>query len=304
MLTTNGKTVSVAAPSAGATAAFMFPPLAPGVSYQVMVSAQPTHPWQTCEVTGTTGTGTIGSADLDTVRIKCTTSRLAVGGSVDWLRAGESIELSLNDGARLSVTKSGMFSFGPGTEVTSGASYAVAVTRQPPGQDCQITHGSGAIAGSAITDVTVTCRCFTVARIAVDRRWAQWKLPGTPGNLRSYSATADTVVDCVTGLEWQRVVPATAFTQADAVTYCDGLTLADQSDWRLPTAIELVSVLDDNPERPPIDAAAFPNTPGERFWTAAPVAGDPDHGWTINFNGGLLRHDTPVTSMNRVRCVR
>jgi len=303
VLTSNGETVTVVTPLAGATAHFVFPPLSVGAPYAVTVSAQPTGPWQTCEVTGTTGTGTIGSADLDTVRITCTTDRLAIGGSVDWLRTGESIELTLNDGVKLSITESGKFTFGPGTELTSGASYAVAVSQQPPTQECQVTHGSGATEGADITDITVTCRCFTVPHITADRRWAQWKLPGTPGNPRSYTATEDTVVDCVTGLEWQRVVPATSFAQADALAYCDGLTLAGQPDWRVPTPIELVAILEPR-NGSVIDPVAFPNTPGEVFWTSAPTAGAPTHGWSIDFNGAFLRNDTPVTTMNRVRCVR
>ena len=43
-----------------------------------------------------------------------------------------------------------------------------------------------------------------------DTRWAQYPMPGTPGHPRSYQVAgtpgAETVIDCVTGLEWQRDV--------------------------------------------------------------------------------------------------
>jgi hypothetical protein len=139
-----------------------------------------------------------------------------------------------------------------------------------------------------------------------DTRWAQYPMPGTPGHPRSYQVMgtpgAETVIDCVTGLEWQRTVDASIYTQAEAITHCDRLTLAGYADWRLPARIELVTLVDYSTEFPAIDATAFPVTPGESFWSASSVAGLTD-GCGIDFSNGAA-YGYGGASDHRVRCVR
>lgn len=74
------------------------------------------------------------------------------------------------------------------------------------------------------------------------------------GNAPSYTTNQDgTVTDNVTGLIWQQSADTTgdgSITAADkltydgAVRYCENLTLADQSDWRLPDIKQLYSLID------------------------------------------------------------
>jgi len=52
------------------------------------------------------------------------------------------------------------------------------------------------------------------------------------------------VTDLVTGLVWQRGVTAASFTFTEAASYCAGLELGDEGDFRVPTRIELVSLLE------------------------------------------------------------
>jgi hypothetical protein len=103
---------------------------------------------------------------------------------------------------------------------------------------------------------------------------------GAP-NMESYAAGAGVVTDDVTGLVWQQTPTADdggtfpVFAQAGAITYCAPLNLAGQEDWRLPTVIELASILDYNVQSPgpTINQAAFPGTPGgegSSFWTSTP----------------------------------
>jgi 6-phosphogluconolactonase len=68
VLQTNGFTTPV---RHGANGSYQFAFLQPGTAYDVTVAAQPSNPLQTCVVTN--GSGTIGSADVSTVAVTCTT---------------------------------------------------------------------------------------------------------------------------------------------------------------------------------------------------------------------------------------
>lgn len=64
-------------------------------------------------------------------------------------------------------------------------------------------------------------------------------------NVPSYSSTVSTLTDSVTGLMWQREPEALTKTQAKAVDYCAELSLGGHDDWRLPTRLEYVTMLDE-----------------------------------------------------------
>ncbi|MES1171862.1 MAG: DUF1566 domain-containing protein, partial [Bacteroidota bacterium] len=143
------------------------------------------------------------------------------------------------------------------------------------------------------------------------RAWAEWPMPNQAGSGLPYLAKytfvtvgADEVVrDEVTALVWQRAVSATTFTWQEAMDYCGGLTLAGWSDWRLPSRIELVSLLDLSQTNPAVNRAAFPGTPGDWFWTASPQAGKPANAWNVYFYFGYV--DTnDVQNRSLARCVR
>jgi hypothetical protein len=137
--------------------------------------------------------------------------------------------------------------------------------------------------------------------------WAQWPMPepasaGLP-NPANYTVNVDgTVRDNVTGLTWQRDVPASTYTWDQAKTYCASLSLAG-TGWRLPSRIELVSLVDFTRYNPAIDTTAFPNTPSVWFWTSSAVAGSSGGAWYVAFYNGYT-YGTGVGSYSRVRCVR
>jgi len=91
--------------------------------------------------------------------------------------------------------------------------------------------------------------------------------------------------------------------QAASVTYCNGLVLDSKSDWRLPTRIELMSIVDYTRFNPTIDGSAFPLTPGAVFWSSSSYAGAAGAGWLVNFNVGNVIN-FGVGSSVRARCVR
>jgi hypothetical protein len=124
-----------------------------------------------------------------------------------------------------------------------------------------------------------------------------------------YEIGAGTVLDTVTGLTWQRQVPGEKMTQFDAVDYCANLDLAGPLFWRLPTRIELLSIVDIGHVKPAINNEAFPNTPSELFWTATqnPISLSPLSFFYVDFASGeaIASHPgTPEHGFLRVRCVR
>jgi hypothetical protein len=140
-------------------------------------------------------------------------------------------------------------------------------------------------------------------------RFAGWPIPhpaGTEGSTHphSYDVSApDVVVDRVTGLTWQRRVDATARSWADATAQCACLALGGHDDWRLPTRMELVSIVDFTRDSPAIDLDAFPGTPSAWFWTASRWADDPAFAWYVYFENGFSNFNDQE-ALYRVRCVR
>lgn len=137
--------------------------------------------------------------------------------------------------------------------------------------------------------------------------WAGWKMPnpattGLP-NPASYDISEpDVVTDLVTGLMWQREAGPNDHYDA-AVSYCDGLTLGGYTDWRLPTRIELVSLLDFTRTAPAFDPV-FGSHEGP-YLTSSPYPGRTDAVYMIYFGPGYTTiADKAVASPGAVRCVR
>lgn len=145
--------------------------------------------------------------------------------------------------------------------------------------------------------------------------WADWPMPNQPGsqlpNIQRHTVLmvgVDEVVrDDVTGLVWQRYAPDQRFTWRDASAYCAALRLAggsaSASNWRLPSRIELVSLLDLSRTDPSIDLEAFQGTPGEWFWTSSRQSDDPSRSWFAYFYFGYPDTD-PQDNAYAARCVR
>jgi Protein of unknown function (DUF1566) len=154
---------------------------------------------------------------------------------------------------------------------------------------------------------------------AVD--WALWPMPngnddvsGGAPNPNAYIDNSDgTVSDQVTHLMWQQRVPTTGGASEDgyltwpvAHNYCDALSLAGHDDWRFPSEIELVSLLDYSNFAvgvPPIDSAVFPDTPADAFWSSTLAAGSDTSAWTVYMDVGFT-YAYDVGTVAKVRCVR
>ena len=129
-------------------------------------------------------------------------------------------------------------------------------------------------------------------------------------NPPTYKANGDgTVTDKVTGLMWQQV-DGGEMTWEQAVTYASTLSLGGHSDWRLPFAKELFSILNQGVINPAIDTAYFPASVAEYWWSSETAVDDITKVWITNAGGGIGPHwKTETISAGgskriHVRCVR
>jgi hypothetical protein len=122
---------------------------------------------------------------------------------------------------------------------------------------------------------------------------------------QSYDVSkGDVVVDRVTGLTWQRVLEPTSYNHGQAIAYCEALKLDGQHDWRLPSWMELASIVDASREDPAIDPAAFADTPPVTFWSSQTDVTNTGLGWYVSFKNGGAYGGDDVIRLARVRCVR
>jgi len=111
-----------------------------------------------------------------------------------------------------------------------------------------------------------------------------------------------TVLDSATGLMWQQGEPG-SLTWTDALSYCNGLSLGGNSDWRLPNITELESITDDGKYNPAIDTTYFPNVHASVYWSSTTDANDANYAWNVYFFLGSVHHN-PKSFSYFVRCVR
>ena len=95
------------------------------------------------------------------------------------------------------------------------------------------------------------------------------------------------VLDTLTSLTWsannigKKEVP-----HAKAEETAAKVDLLGQSDWRLPTIQELLTLVDYERRAPAIDTAFFPDTKSDWYWSSSPVAGDSEYAWLVYFGRG------------------
>ncbi|MBK7002285.1 MAG: DUF1566 domain-containing protein [Rhodoferax sp.] len=117
-----------------------------------------------------------------------------------------------------------------------------------------------------------------------------------------------TVTHTPTNLTWKRCAQgqtwtgstcsgtASTFTfdQANALT--GTTTFAGQSDWRVPTEDELVSLVDYSiaDPGPTINGSVFPTIPNSYFWSSSPDAASSLYAWSVDFSFSILNDNNAV----------
>jgi MYXO-CTERM domain-containing protein len=121
---------------------------------------------------------------------------------------------------------------------------------------------------------------------------------------QAFSVSAsDEVTDATTGLIWQRGDDGMTYTHPNAVSHCAAFSSAEASSgWRLPSVVELMTLLDNGVALPSI-GPSFQSAQTTNYWTATPTASAQMLAWTVKFDFGEvipLLMDTALP----VRCVR
>jgi hypothetical protein len=146
----------------------------------------------------------------------------------------------------------------------------------------------------------------------------KWKLPDTGQtqdftyifgedsdyniNPPSYTDNGNgTITDNVTGLMWQK--QNERYNWDDAVNFCENLTLADYSDWRLPSKKELMTILDYGTYSPSLNQTFFPDYGISYYWTSNIHAYDPFNAWMVWVLYGTALYDSKGFN-HEVRCIR
>jgi len=160
--------------------------------------------------------------------------------------------------------------------------------------------------------------CERYSSTCQDPNWAEWPMPGLADGgdaapFNSHTVVGNTVLDNTTLLIWENGTATTisddggapdsgaaALSQPEAIAYCQNLQLDGKRDWRAPTVIELISLVDYNPAGADDNGFAGPT---EDLWTATPIATNPGYGWHIMMLSGLVGQST-VDTAHSVRCVR
>lgn len=110
-----------------------------------------------------------------------------------------------------------------------------------------------------------------------------------------------TVSDINTGLIWQQVGSNSWYTWQGAINYCSELELGGSPSWRLPSLIELESIVDSTGV-PAMINPVFSSAPSN-YWSSTSHAEDPDLAWRVSFSSGVP-HGWEKLSHSYVRCVR
>jgi hypothetical protein len=126
--------------------------------------------------------------------------------------------------------------------------------------------------------------------------------------------TEPVIKDLVTGLTWQGCIGGLSGADCatghqapqswfDAPSYCNELSWAGQTDWRLPDTYELFSILDQGRSEPAIDPGVFLASPATETWTTTTRSDDTTRAMVVDFGSGRTRTSGKSES-NNVRCVR
>lgn len=107
--------------------------------------------------------------------------------------------------------------------------------------------------------------------------------------------------DDQTGLEWQMVSPG-EMSWSHAREYAAGLSLDGKLDWRLPSLMELESLLDRSRYRPEM-REEVPFRDHRSYWSSTTFAQDTRTAWIVMFDGAYVL-SYYKKNLYFVRCVR
>jgi hypothetical protein len=146
----------------------------------------------------------------------------------------------------------------------------------------------------------------------------------------AYIADADTLTDPITGKMWQLNKSGTNSNWATAKAYCDNLSLAGYTDWRMPTISEIRTTIKECPSTmtggsckvTDPDHLAYADYDGsctcaldhsgkysifgdtDNLWSASFQSDDTSFVWVTNLHYANIGHYFTGGDNNKVRCIR
>lgn len=102
---------------------------------------------------------------------------------------------------------------------------------------------------------------------------------------------------------WEQAPDANLRSWGSATRYCVEKNVGGTRGWRLPSVVELASLIDPSLPAPFVPASAFSNVQSAFYWSASSFADDPSRAWGVYFGGnGVGALSKPVNGL--VWCVR
>ena len=121
------------------------------------------------------------------------------------------------------------------------------------------------------------------------------------------------MTDNLTGLVWEQKTTETEqssyTTYSEAASYCEGLSLGNNDDWRVPTRREFSTLMNYSRLSPSLDVTYFPdytyNGANEvYYWTSSEYHDDPTQMWKVQMSFGIMEAIiAPQAPPHKVRCV-
>ncbi|MEI6805906.1 MAG: DUF1566 domain-containing protein, partial [Myxococcaceae bacterium] len=154
-----------------------------------------------------------------------------------------------------------------------------------------------------------------IAPLLNDTTWANWNastglyLSNVTQPNRYLVSSAGVVKDKFTGLEWEQFgttgsfIWDPTFSADSAQMHCLAKATGGYRDWRLPTQVELQTLLNYATSNPATDNSTFPNTKSDYYWSSVGNPQDYTSALAVDFGYGYIK---PIlaNSSNYVRCVR
>jgi len=135
--------------------------------------------------------------------------------------------------------------------------------------------------------------------------WAR-KMPVNARFVVLKNWNSEAVLDRETGLVWERSPQGNNQNWAQARTTCAGKAIGDRKGWRLPSFVELESLVDPSVAAPGPTLPAghpFTNVQSGLYWSAATSAENSTTAWSVNYLSGNLTPSTKSLDLG-VWCVR
>ena len=139
-----------------ANGAFAFAtPIASGATFAVSATSPSSPIAQTCTVWS--GSGSITSGAVSSVRVNCSRDSFTLGGTVTGLAGSGVVLQNTSSGDNVTVAQNGAVTFA--TPLMSGETYSVTKLSDPvePWQTCTVANGSGTVSDSNVTSLSVSC---------------------------------------------------------------------------------------------------------------------------------------------------